>query len=566
MVYEFIMQTIEQLKAQLASNDFMAAGAMFAVLGSIWYWVRGAPVRLYNFVKDKLTYSVEFLDHDPAYFWVASWIAEHYPEVLKFSRRFTALATHGGVAVSSGARIYDGHRNSQVSDEIINNLIGLQGGSKDEGWDASVPDLIDAAEGVTRSTLGKKARDGNILVPSPGSHLMKYSGAWMILNHQRISGERDGAATYREELTIKCAIWRKNTLQKLIDEARVAVVLEQDMRPFIYSSSAYGGSRWEYLGRANVRPLDSVLLQDDIGNKLLKDLCKFYSRKQWYLDRGIPWRTGLGLTGPPGNGKTSLIGAMAFELGKSLCTISLASAGMSDDGLQAMLMDKTVSGALVVIEDIDCVRQSRIDDDEAVDIDDISDSSGKPSRNAGNARTKLHNGKSRVTLSGLLNALDGLNDGDGRVVFMTTNFPERLDPALKRPGRMDQIIRLDNANLDQIKNMYIRFFPDGASSEATSLAFARLWHAVNGQYSMAQIQQYLMQYAEDAAAALNSTNVAAYIKKTRPNIWTQDDYYAAKRHEDVMHNDDDDKPDENNTGEEIELCEEIDAQLTSITS
>ena len=43
----------------------------------------------------------------------------------------------------------------------------------------------------------------------------------------------------------------------------------------------------------------------------------------------------------------------------------------------------------------------------------------------------------RVTFSGLLNAIDGATSTEGRVIFMTTNYPERLDPALIRPGRVD---------------------------------------------------------------------------------------------------------------------------------
>jgi chaperone BCS1 len=64
-----------------------------------------------------------------------------------------------------------------------------------------------------------------------------------------------------------------------------------------------------------------------------------------------------------------------------------------------------------------------------------------------------------VTFSGLLNALDGVASQEGRVLFMTTNHIEKLDPALIRPGRCDVIVKFDLATADQARRMFLRFFP-----------------------------------------------------------------------------------------------------------
>ena len=50
---------------------------------------------------------------------------------------------------------------------------------------------------------------------------------------------------------------------------------------------------------------------------------------------------------------------------------------------------------------------------------------------------ELFQGLNRLTLSGLLNAIDGVTSSEGRIVFMTTNYVDKLDPALIRPGRVD---------------------------------------------------------------------------------------------------------------------------------
>ena len=58
-----------------------------------------------------------------------------------------------------------------------------------------------------------------------------------------------------------------------------------------------------------------------------------------------------------------------------------------------------------------------------------------------NCRT-AHGGQSQVTLTGLLNALDGVVASEARLTFLTTHYPQRLDPALVRPGRVDLRLKI----------------------------------------------------------------------------------------------------------------------------
>jgi len=69
--------------------------------------------------------------------------------------------------------------------------------------------------------------------------------------------------------------------------------------------------------------------------------------------------------------------------------------------------------------------------------------------------------QSAVTFSGFLNALDGVASGEERIVFMTTNHLERLDPALIRPGRVDTAELVDNATPEQAKTLFTRFYGGG---------------------------------------------------------------------------------------------------------
>lgn len=72
-----------------------------------------------------------------------------------------------------------------------------------------------------------------------------------------------------------------------------------------------------------------------------------------------------------------------------------------------------------------------------------------------------------MTFSGFLNALDGVASGEERIIFMTTNHVERLDPALIRPGRVDLAELIDDAHPLQAKRLFVRFYAgDGLSDDA----------------------------------------------------------------------------------------------------
>jgi chaperone BCS1 len=83
---------------------------------------------------------------------------------------------------------------------------------------------------------------------------------------------------------------------------------------------------------------------------------------------------------------------------------------------------------------------------------------------AGSARSTGAPGeasKSGITLSGLLNAIDGIGARDGRILFITSNHPDALDPALIRPGRIDMRVHLAHSGMPEATAMFNKFFPTG---------------------------------------------------------------------------------------------------------
>lgn len=110
----------------------------------------------------------------------------------------------------------------------------------------------------------------------------------------------------------------------------------------------------------------------------------------------------------------------------------------------------------------------------------------------------------KVTFSGLLNTLDGVASTEERIVFMTTNYLDRLDPALIRPGRVDVKQEIGYAEADQIERMFRRFYPQESCSNARR--FAQNVIHLGELKSIAQIQGYFMLHKNSPEAALDNVN------------------------------------------------------------
>lgn len=111
----------------------------------------------------------------------------------------------------------------------------------------------------------------------------------------------------------------------------------------------------------------------------------------------------------------------------------------------------------------------------------------------------------QVTFSGLLNTLDGVASSEERIVFMTTNHLDRLDPALVRPGRVDVKQEIGLASKSQLQKMYTRFYPDQIPSCAEEFA-DKVFRLKQGR-SIAQIQGHFMLFKNDPLGAIENIEI-----------------------------------------------------------
>merc|ERR1719273_262855 len=212
---------------------------------------------------------------------------------------------------------------------------------------------------------------------------------------------------------------------QMLDEARTLALQANKGKTLMYTVI---GTEWKTFGHPRqIRPLNSVVLDEGVSEHIVKDVKDFISSPSWYRQRGVPYRRGWLLYGPPGCGKTSFITALAGELEYSICVLNLSDRAMSDDRLQHRLADAP-ENSIILLEDIDAAFVSREMNDQSIDSKELDKKRMNES---------AYQGLNRLTFSGLLNAIDGVTSTEGRILFMTTNYVERLDPALIRPGRVD---------------------------------------------------------------------------------------------------------------------------------
>jgi ATP-dependent 26S proteasome regulatory subunit len=202
--------------------------------------------------------------------------------------------------------------------------------------------------------------------------------------------------------------------------------------------------------------------------------------KELFKERGTPYNLGIFLYGEPGGGKTRFIKALANYTKRHL--ISLDFNDEFDFTKLNAIMNYEMIGEefkipadkkIIVFEDIDAsnsilrkrqpIKKTYCSGNDEFEIDD-NDLDTKGIEERGGylkiKKKKKEGVKNNNNLSYFLNMMDGLNEPDGRIVIITTNHKEYLDPAILRPGRMDIHIKFEKLGKEEIYNMSKLFWKD----------------------------------------------------------------------------------------------------------
>lgn len=287
--------------------------------------------------------------------------------------------------------------------------------------------------------------------------------------------------------TVRCLGWSARPIQEMLEEVLQSYLSAKRRNLVRLNYPASDARLWsQYPLDVPARPLNSLSMDREDRLNLLADMERFLKGEQWYKDRHVPWRRGYLFYGPPGAGKSSAVLALASHFAIPVYVLQFGGA-MDDESLPKIVKKVGGQNSIVLLEDVDN------------SLAGVRKGSG----------SKSDGGQtSAVTLSGLLNALDGLWAPQGVMYIMTTNHKDRLDPALTRPGRVDYRLKFDLASQEQARSMFLHLYglEQMPSEELQELASSFAARVPPKKVSPAALQDFLLRHRDspsDAAAAVS---------------------------------------------------------------
>lgn len=398
------------------NSPIFGGGIALMVSGFFLAMARNIPLKIFIWLKRQVTTTAVIANTDPCFYWLVAWLDSH-----PYTKKSPSLS---------------------VSTEL-------------------------------RTGTGENLAHHYVFSPAPGNHFLAFRGKWIWLRRLRkdsvISNQSNSSLNFSEELVFTVMGRKQQFIRDIIAEAYLTIKNKQQMGASVYVN--YEGG-WSRLPSYEPRLFSSIVLAGTMAEDILTDIQEFLSSRDWYKVRGIPYRRGYMLTGPPGTGKTSLIMSISDELKMNMFFISLGSSTLNDDGL-LNLMRTIPPGSIIIMEDVDAVSLNE--------------------RDKAGTTEKLK----RVSLSCLLNVLDGILAGSGNLIFMTSNHPHQLDSALVRPGRIDVRREFGCLVPEQARRLFIKFYPDADSETLERIASV----VRDRKITAAQLQQSMLEHKLDAPSA-----------------------------------------------------------------
>lgn len=344
------------------------------------------------------------------------------------------------------------------------------------------------------------------------------------ITKQEMSGEKSKCSAMVNVITIKIYSYvtplsvMQEYLQKITNDYLDTVENSRANKKFIYNlcNIKCEESRfdcWKEYTFESTRTFDNIFFEGK--EDVLKKIRFFLDNPGWYYDMGVPYTLGFGLHGPPGTGKTSFFKCLANLTGRHLVILSLKLIKTKSQLDQFFFENRYTfknrensvgfDKKIIIMEDIDCLgdivlkretanttkrstsTKKKTGIENAVQL--ILDKNEEQAKLM-EATCKISNEDEPITLDDILNLWDGLKETPGRILGISSNHYEKLDPALIRPGRIDITLKLDYASREIIQQMYRHFYKTEISKEI-------LDKVPNKKYSPAQIINYYMLFRDE---------------------------------------------------------------------
>ena len=311
------------------------------------------------------------------------------------------------------------------------------------------------------------------------------------------SGSRNKIHTKVENIKIKLFSYRKNVNQiKSFVEKITKTYIEsmQDSRmgkTWIYTyegmehdddshDDRHTYRRWRECEFDSTTSFNNIFFNQK--SQLLHQIDFFINNKEWYKYQGKPYSLGLGLSGPPGTGKTSIIKSIAKKLHRHLIVIPLDKIKSTKEFTAAFYESRYskankansigFNNKIIVFEDIDCMSDIVFSRKDSSPVTPTEETEKKEATQSQLISTvikackdddyeplkSLKTDDDKLTLSFILNIIDGIRETPGRIIIISSNHYDKLDKALVRPGRIDMCLNMELASHDVIKQMFNHFY------------------------------------------------------------------------------------------------------------
>lgn len=426
--------------SELSTNILGIKSEFFFLIGLLFYIARKsiktANESIGTLVSEYLISTVSIESHDPLYTFVMNWIVREDPTK-------TSLSLVARTIVTSSGDYWDN--------------VGPSSNFDLSNWEVKVPLRYEPNYGTT--------------------YCYWYEGRpiWITQLQQQLS-------LYQIEckVVLKCLGRSSKPIRRLIQHCR-----EEDHKartastvicfPLRKKARRADQPPWAPSISRRRRDMETIILNKKLKSAIEEDVRDFLHKetRRWYLEHGVPYRRGHLYYGAPGTGKTSLSLALAGMLNLNIYCLPLGDPSLTDDDL-VQLVQSLQCPSIVLLEDIDATSFEK--------RTNVSSSNNEPEERQG------------ITLSGLLNAIDGVGSPEGVFLIMTTNHLEKLDEALIRDGRVDFKVEFTLPGKDELRDLFIRTYTQkdelGTELETKAENFAKL--VPPDRFSAAEIQGFLI--------------------------------------------------------------------------
>lgn len=266
-----------------------------------------------------------------------------------------------------------------------------------------------------------------------GIHFLTWKGRFFWIKKDKL--DSSGSERQKEEISISTFGRSHKIFSDILDEMTPDETDQDKLK--LYQMDRDGD--WATYRKAPKRGFNTIAMDDNVKNKIEYDIKHFRDNREWFYRTGLPYKLTYLLHGKPGGGKTSLIKAVASEFEMNICSMNINS--VHSDGVLERAFSSVPSNSVIIIEDFDS-------------------SSATANRKTEQTPDQTPSSMGGLSMTGILNSLDGIAPLDNCIIFLTTNHIENIDEAIYREGRVDHLLEVNEVSGDSVREYSSVVFPE----------------------------------------------------------------------------------------------------------